>query len=65
VLFIDEVHRFSKTQQDSLLAAVEDRTVTRARPRCGHGPDAGTAQVRHRPDAGTGRPYATVASRAV
>ncbi|NUS71783.1 MAG: replication-associated recombination protein A [Corynebacteriales bacterium] len=28
VLFIDEVHRFSKTQQDSLLAAVEDRLVT-------------------------------------
>jgi putative ATPase len=28
VLFIDEVHRFSKTQQDSLLAAVEDRTIT-------------------------------------
>jgi putative ATPase len=28
VLFLDEVHRFSKTQQDSLLAAVEDRTVT-------------------------------------
>ncbi|WP_420843213.1 replication-associated recombination protein A [Cryptosporangium phraense] len=28
VLFVDEVHRFSKTQQDSLLAAVEDRTVT-------------------------------------
>jgi len=28
VLFIDEVHRFSKSQQDSLLAAVEDRTVT-------------------------------------
>jgi putative ATPase len=28
VLFIDEVHRFSKTQQDSLLAAVEDRTLT-------------------------------------
>ena len=28
VLFIDEVHRFSKTQQDSLLAAVEDRMVT-------------------------------------
>ena len=27
VLFIDEVHRFSKTQQDSLLGAVEDRTV--------------------------------------
>ena len=26
VLFIDEVHRFSKTQQDSLLGAVEDRT---------------------------------------
>src|SRR5690606_39612563 len=28
VLFIDEVHRFSRTQQDSLLSAVEDRTVT-------------------------------------
>ena len=28
VLFIDEVHRFTKTQQDSLLSAVEDRTVT-------------------------------------
>jgi putative ATPase len=28
VLFIDEVHRFSKTQQDSLLGAVEDRIVT-------------------------------------
>nr|BFE69637.1 hypothetical protein GCM10020092_029380 [Actinoplanes digitatis] len=28
MLFIDEVHRFSKTQQDSLLSAVEDRTVT-------------------------------------
>ncbi len=28
VLFIDEVHRFSKTQQDSLLGAVEDGTVT-------------------------------------
>jgi putative ATPase len=28
VLFIDEVHRFSKTQQDSLLSAVEDGTVT-------------------------------------
>ena len=27
VLFIDEVHRFTKTQQDALLAAVEDRTV--------------------------------------
>jgi putative ATPase len=27
VLFIDEVHRFSKTQQDSLLGAVEDRTI--------------------------------------
>nr|WP_244515410.1 replication-associated recombination protein A [Actinopolyspora xinjiangensis] len=27
VLFIDEVHRFSKTQQDALLSAVEDRTV--------------------------------------
>ena len=26
VLFIDEVHRFSKTQQDALLAAVENRT---------------------------------------
>jgi putative ATPase len=28
VLFIDEVHRFSKTQQDSLLSAVEDGTIT-------------------------------------
>ena len=28
VLFIDEVHRFSKTQQDSLLAAVENRWVS-------------------------------------
>jgi putative ATPase len=28
VLFIDEIHRFSKTQQDSLLAAVEARVVT-------------------------------------
>ncbi|MGW4207542.1 replication-associated recombination protein A [Lentzea sp. NPDC004789] len=27
VLFIDEVHRFSKTQQDALLGAVEDRIV--------------------------------------
>jgi putative ATPase len=27
VLFIDEVHRFSKTQQDALLAAVENRVV--------------------------------------
>src|SRR5271156_4651453 len=27
VLFIDEVHRFSKTQQDALLAAVENRLV--------------------------------------
>ncbi len=28
VLFLDEVHRFSKAQQDSLLHAVEDRIVT-------------------------------------
>jgi putative ATPase len=27
VLFVDEVHRFSKTQQDALLGAVEDRVV--------------------------------------
>lgn len=27
VLFIDEVHRFSKNQQDALLAAVENRTL--------------------------------------
>lgn len=27
VLFIDEVHRFSKTQQDALLSAVEHRVV--------------------------------------
>ena len=28
VLFVDEVHRFSKTQQDVLLPAVENRLVT-------------------------------------
>jgi putative ATPase len=28
VLFIDEIHRFNKSQQDALLAAVEDGTVT-------------------------------------
>ena len=28
VLFIDEIHRFTKAQQDSLLHAVEDRAVT-------------------------------------
>jgi putative ATPase len=28
VLFVDEVHRFSKNQQDALLGAVENRTVT-------------------------------------
>ena len=28
ILFIDEIHRFSKSQQDSLLAAVEDGTIT-------------------------------------
>jgi len=28
VLFVDEVHRFSKTQQDALLPAVENRWVT-------------------------------------
>lgn len=28
VLFIDEIHRFSKAQQDSLLAAVEKGTIT-------------------------------------
>ena len=28
ILFIDEIHRFSKAQQDSLLAAVEKGTVT-------------------------------------
>ena len=28
ILFIDEVHRFSKTQQDALLPAVENRWVT-------------------------------------
>lgn len=27
VLFIDEIHRFSKSQQDALLGAVEDGTV--------------------------------------
>ena len=28
ILFIDEIHRFSKSQQDSLLGAVEQGTVT-------------------------------------
>lgn len=28
IIFIDEIHRFSKSQQDSLLGAVEDGTVT-------------------------------------
>ena len=28
ILFIDEIHRFSKSQQDSLLGAVETGTVT-------------------------------------
>jgi len=28
ILFIDEIHRFSKSQQDSLLAAVEQGTIT-------------------------------------
>ena len=27
ILFVDEIHRFSKSQQDSLLGAVEDRTI--------------------------------------
>ncbi len=28
ILFIDEIHRFSRSQQDSLLGAVEDGTIT-------------------------------------
>src|SRR5690606_38831006 len=28
ILFIDEIHRFNKAQQDALLAAVEDGTIT-------------------------------------
>jgi replication-associated recombination protein RarA len=32
VLFIDEVHRFSRTQQDALLGAVEDRIVLLTMP---------------------------------
>ncbi len=28
MLFIDEIHRFNKAQQDALLPAVEDGTVT-------------------------------------
>lgn len=28
IMFIDEIHRFSKSQQDSLLGAVEDGTIT-------------------------------------
>ncbi|CAN5532613.1 replication-associated recombination protein A [soil metagenome] len=30
ILFLDEVHRFSKAQQDALLPAVEDGTLTRS-----------------------------------
>ena len=29
ILFIDEIHRFNKSQQDALLGAVEDGTVVR------------------------------------
>ena len=32
ILFIDEIHRFSKSQQDSLLGAVEKGTVTTENP---------------------------------
>ena len=32
ILFIDEIHRFSKSQQDSLLGAVEQGTVTLIAP---------------------------------
>ena len=32
ILFIDEIHRFSKSQQDSLLGAVEHGTVTLVPP---------------------------------
>ena len=28
ILFIDEIHRFNKSQQDSLLGAVEEGTIT-------------------------------------
>ena len=28
ILFIDEIHRFNKSQQDALLGAVEDGTIT-------------------------------------
>ena len=28
ILFLDEIHRFSKAQQDALLPAVEDGTLT-------------------------------------
>jgi putative ATPase len=28
ILFIDEIHRFSKNQQDALLGAVENGSVT-------------------------------------
>ena len=28
ILFLDEIHRFSKSQQDALLPAVEDGTLT-------------------------------------
>jgi len=34
ILFIDEIHRFSKSQQDSLLGAVENGTITPLLSRC-------------------------------
>ena len=35
ILFVDEIHRFNRSQQDALLHAVEDRVVVRGRVR-GH-----------------------------
>src|SRR5688500_1125477 len=51
VLFIDEVHRFSKTQQDSLLSAVEDRTVSLVAATTGNPVFSGGRPLPPRPEA--------------
>ena len=53
VLFVDEVHRFSKTQQDALLPSVENRWVTLVAATtenpffCGHQPAAEPQPAAH------------------
>jgi len=45
ILFIDEIHRFSKSQQDSLLGAVEQGVVTLMPGLCTESPRPGAARV--------------------